>query len=100
MQYKYAILPSKIEGYGVVATSNYKKNEVVGLAIDSNTVNPNITSHLGKWVNHSYNPTCRLHHVNGRYYLVTNRNFWRGEELTSNYNLAPDFIARAKSHYR
>ena len=50
-------------------------------------------------VNHSYFPNCRLQYLKNSYYIITNKNIQKGEEITLNYNKTPWFIANAKNNY-
>jgi SET domain-containing protein len=97
---KFVISKSKIHGLGVIASQRIKKNEIIGPGIEYIFfVIPNITSHLGKWVNHSYSPTARLVFLEPAYQVVANRDLNIGEEITVNYNTCPWFIKKAQPHY-
>lgn len=43
-----------------------------------------------RWINHSCRPNCEPAEVEGRIYIQTRRQIWRGEELTFNYGLFSD----------
>ena len=43
-----------------------------------------------RWINHSCRPNCEPVEVDGRIYIQTRRQVWRGEELTFNYGLVSD----------
>jgi uncharacterized protein len=43
-----------------------------------------------RWINHSCRPNCEPVEVDGRVFIQTRRQVWRGEELTFNYGLVSD----------
>ncbi len=43
-----------------------------------------------RWINHSCRPNCEPVEENGRIFIQTRRQVWRGEELTFNYGLVSD----------
>jgi len=43
-----------------------------------------------RWINHSCRPNCEPLEVDGRIFIQTRRQVWRGEELTFNYGLVSD----------
>jgi SET domain-containing protein len=43
-----------------------------------------------RWINHSCKPNCEPVEENGRIFIHTRRQVWRGEELTFNYGLVSD----------
>jgi SET domain-containing protein len=43
-----------------------------------------------RWINHSCRPNCEPVEVDGRIFIKTRRQVWRGEELTFNYGLVSD----------
>ena len=63
---------------------------------------PYITSDLGQWLNHSYNPNSIVHYneKNNKYYIVAIKDINKDEEITINYNSTPWFIEKAKSDYK
>lgn len=88
---------SKIDGVGVFTTKLIKKNTYI-INIIENDINYNI-SHLGKKVNHSWNPNCRLIQNKNKWDLYSIKTIYPNEELTANYDLNPDFLTKSKSYY-
>ena len=43
-----------------------------------------------RWINHSCRPNCEPVEVDGRIFIQTRRQVWRGEELTFDYGLVSD----------
>jgi len=95
---KYKPLPnnltikkSKIEGLGLFATKDIKKNINLGMMriiIEPNEV---IRTPLGGFINHNNKPNCIKAKesciYDERIYLVTNRLIKKGEELTVKYTM-------------
>ena len=86
------ISPSQIHGNGVHATRSFKKNQRIFVAILPNR----IVTDYGRNVN------CRLEleKINRRYWVVTNKVILTNQEITLNYNDAPDFIIRANPSWK
>jgi uncharacterized protein len=43
-----------------------------------------------RWINHSCRPNCEPDQVDGRIFIKTRRQVWKGEELTFDYGLVSD----------
>lgn len=87
------IKDSGIDGLGVVATSIFKSNTVLGIVHIANKNFPHgyIRTALGAFYNHSENPNCIVldgfwHQIKVKY-LVTQDNINIGDELTAKYSL-------------
>jgi len=94
-----AIKNSKIHGAGVFATKNYRANEFVFMAI---TRDKKITP-MGSKINHCPSTSKKMNTK-----LVRRSDGWwvktivpvdADEELTTDYNETPDFIAKAEPRY-
>lgn len=88
---KYYVDDSEIQGKGVFAKNDLKKDDVIGLlhVIKIPKFDYNFTE-LGKMHNHSKNPNCHNVLIGNKRYLVASRNINQGEELTTDYTLQPD----------
>lgn len=97
----YKLQKSNIDGFGLFANMNIKKNEIIGIAIYFLLGIPHITQDFGKWINHSYKPNSKLVYSEktNKYYIVAIKNIKINEEITANYNDTPWFIQKAKSYY-
>jgi hypothetical protein len=84
---------SKIEGVGLIATRNFDKGTVLGIAHIANKNFPHgyIRTALGAFYNHNNNPNCKT--MNGFWhqipvkYLVTIKKIQPNDELTAEYSL-------------
>ena len=84
---------SGIDGLGVVATRDFKKDIVLGIVHIRNKNFPHgfIRTALGAFYNHNDNPNCVV--LNGYWhqipvkYLVTSKDIKEGDELTAKYSL-------------
>jgi SET domain-containing protein len=95
---KYKPLPktltikeSNIEGLGLFATKDIKKNTNLGMMHYITEFSEIIRTPLGGFINHSNKPNCIKEKENliyeERTYLITNRLIKKGEELTVKYTM-------------
>ena len=95
---KYKPLPdsltikkSDIEGLGIFATKDIKKNTNLGMMHYISEFNNIIRTPLGGFINHNNKPNCIKAKesciYDERIYLVTNRLIKKGEELTVKYTM-------------
>ena len=84
---------SGIDGLGVVATRDFKKDIVLGIVHIRNKNFPHgfIRTALGAFYNHNDNPNCVVldgywHQIPVKY-LVTKKDIKKDEELTARYSL-------------
>jgi len=95
---KYKPLPntitikeSDIEGLGLFATKDIKKNTNLGMMHYITEFSEVIRTPLGGFVNHSNKPNCIKEKEDliyeERTYLITNRLIKKGEELTVKYTM-------------
>jgi len=96
---KYRPLPdsltikkSDIEGLGIFATKDIKKNTNLGMMhYITNEYKNIIRTPLGGFINHSNKPNCIKEKEDFIYYeqtnLITNRLIKKGEELTVKYTM-------------
>lgn len=91
----YRIDVSEIEGLGAFANVPFKANELIGRGVDIVNIMLQVT-HLGSYVNHSENANMELrrNNIDEKYYLYAIRDIEVDEELTLNYNTAPNIIKR------
>ena len=77
---------SKIEGYGIFANDNLKKDLDLGTThIKVPMIIGLIRTPLGGFINHSDKPNCQKIEVDNKWYLQTLRDIKKGEELTLKY---------------
>jgi len=96
----FTIKKSPIQGKGVFAKQTIKRNQKIGVAIIYRMfMIPEITSHFGKWLNHSSRPNTRLVRRGKEYQIVANRMIKKNEEITVNYDRTPWFIDGAQPEY-
>jgi SET domain-containing protein len=95
---KYKPLPntltikeSDIEGLGLFATKDIKKNTNLGMMHYITEFSEVIRTPLGGFINHSNKPNCIKEKEDliyeERTYLITNRLIKKGEELTVKYTM-------------
>ena len=75
---------SDIEGFGIFAIDDIKKQTNLGLShliLDEEI----IRTPLGGFYNHSDNPNCRKVEIDGKFYLHTIRDIKNGEDITVKY---------------
>ena len=75
---------SEIEGFGIFAIDDIKKQTNLGLShliLDEEI----IRTPLGGFINHSDNPNCQKVETDNKFYLHTITNIKNGEELTLKY---------------
>ena len=75
---------SEIEGFGIFAVDDIKKQTNLGLShliLDEEI----IRTPLGGFINHSDNPNCQKVETNNKFYLHTITDVKNGEELTLKY---------------
>ena len=84
---------SGIDGLGVFATKDFKKDIVLGIVHVANKNFPHghIRTALGAFYNHNDNPNCVVldgywHQIPVKY-LVTSKDIKEGDELTAKYSL-------------
>jgi len=91
LEKKYYVDKSDIQGHGVFAKDDMKKNDIVGLLHVIKKLGSDYDfTELGRMHNHSDNPTCHNLLKNNKRYLVASKDLRRGEELTTDYRLQPD----------
>ena len=91
---KYKPLPetvtinkSMIEGLGLFATKDIKKNTNLGMMHLITEAKEVIRTPLGGFINHALKPNCELVENGNQYILRTLRNILPNEELTVRYSL-------------
>lgn len=86
---KMYIDDSPIHGKGVFLKLDMPKGTNLGMAQERVPDGYKIST-LGKYHNHSYDPTCDNKMVGNKRYLVTNKNLKAGDEITVDYTFQPD----------
>lgn len=95
----FIVRKSFIHGVGAFPNKPINKNEKIDIAITYTYIfRPNIT-YFASFINHSYQPSCRLEYFNKVYYVVANYPINVYDEITLNYNTTPWYIENAKKHY-
>tara|TARA_R100001594_G_scaffold58040_1_gene92042 strand:- start:1741 stop:2118 length:378 start_codon:yes stop_codon:yes gene_type:complete len=102
---KYSISKSSIDGLGAIASKNIKKGELIGTAFDNEEAinfdrNPDKTHNdtrtiLGKYLNHQDSENSIQKSENNSLNVYANKDIKKGEEITINYNKAPDYVKAA-----
>lgn len=99
---KYYLETSPIHGRGMFTNVPIQKGDVIEVAVehDDNSY-PYVNNYFGKWINHSYYPTCELKQSpkDGNYYVKSLKYLQPDIEITCNYNDTPDFIEGPKDCY-
>jgi len=96
---KLILADSPIEGIGIFARVPINKYELLGLAHIRHLTHGHKITTLGKFHNHSTNPTC-INILDGdERWLVASRDISPGEEITVDYRLQPDLQQPQESWY-
>lgn len=90
MNNDYYIARSKIHEYGVFSKIESQINTKLFKAIANNR---RITP-TGAKVNHCWNPNTVLRQYDDGWWLVSSKNIKIGDEITTNYQYTPNFIAK------
>ena len=104
-QKNYIIKKSNINGVGIFANTNIKKDNLIDLVftqkLDSNNkLYSDITQYFGSKLNHCYiNNNAYLKNIDNKFYLYAKKNIQLGNEITVNYNNTPNTIKKAEKHY-
>jgi hypothetical protein len=85
---KYKIGKSKIEGAGkgLLVKKAYREGEIIGLA----HIDDQPATSIGKFHNHSEEPTAGSIKIDNRRYLVAMRDLEPGDEITTDYRQQPE----------
>jgi hypothetical protein len=85
---KYKIGKSKIEGAGkgLLVKKAYREGEIIGLA----HIDDQPATSIGKFHNHSEEPTAGSIQIDNRRYLVAMRDLEPGDEITTDYRQQPE----------
>jgi len=95
---KFSIGKSDINGKGVFASKDFKKGELVGMAVTdetavTDTVNfRDARTELGKYLNHQNKENAALKSENNTLNIYTNIPIKKGDEITVNYKKGPNYI--------
>ena len=96
-KYDFKISDSKIHGQGLFANCDIKKEAIIMEAVNImrlpilNRPDLEITDNF-MFVNHSEKPNTAFIRLGTNYYLLSNKDIEKGEELTVNYEMLPWFI--------
>ncbi len=85
----YVLLPSRIHGTGAFLARRVLPGESIGVSHTLGIRSWEATE-LGRFHNHSKQPTASNHQVERSRYLVANRTLEPGDEVTVDYTLQPD----------
>ena len=95
---KYNVKKSDINGKGVFASKNFKKGELVGIAVtDEEAVTDtknfrDARTKLGKYLNHQSKENAALKSENNTLNIYTKADIKKGDEITVNYKKGPNYI--------
>ena len=95
---KYSIEKSDIQGKGVFASKNFKKGELVGMAVTDEEAVTDVVNFrdartdLGKYLNHQNKENAALKSENNTLIIYTNVPIRKDEEITVNYKKGPNYI--------
>ena len=95
---KFVVKESDINGKGVFASKDFKKGELVGIAVtDEEAVKPSpvfrdARTELGKYLNHQNKENAALKSENNTLNIYTKSPIKKGEEITVNYQKGPNYI--------
>tara|TARA_R110000744_G_scaffold286448_1_gene397741 strand:+ start:375 stop:731 length:357 start_codon:yes stop_codon:yes gene_type:complete len=95
---KFSVGKSDINGKGVFASKNFKKGELVGMAVtDEEAVTDtknfrDARTELGKYLNHQNKENAALKSEDNTLNIYTNVPINEGEEITVNYQKGPNYI--------
>jgi len=98
MNKPYKIGKSNIEGQGLIAATDLKPGDLIGLSHSGGE----IASEIGQYYNHSDTPNAVSALVGNDRYLIASDNISMGGEITVNYRLQPeleqpeDFMVKAQ----
>ncbi len=96
---KWYISPSSIHGKGVFANQDIPTGSSIGTIVTTRVGAEPMITQMGSTLNHgdSANGSMELSAMgNDRYDLIAKKDIKAGSEITVNYNIGPDFIARPK----
>lgn len=104
----FYISKSDIEGVGVFTKRKINKNTTIGIVMKNKISTnfffiPDITSDLGRFINHSYTPNCYLSYDNKnyQYFIKSSKKIPINTELTLNYNInKPVLIEGSRDYYK
>jgi hypothetical protein len=95
-QEHFSIKPSIIQGVGLFAYQNYKPNTRLFKAIDNNQK----VTYLGSKINHCDKPNTYLLWEPNGWFVYSNRNIKKDEELIIDYNHTPNFIKKPNAEWK
>jgi len=98
----YYIDNSKIHGKGVFINRDLYEGSKIGKVIDYHyLIFPYVTNFLGKWINHSDKPNCKIFYDNEKkiYNLYTIQDLKRDSELLMDYNQTPWYILKPEENF-
>jgi len=93
----YNISKSNIAGIGVIANKDFKKGDFIESAFDDESLIPNADTrtNFGKSLNHQKNCNANQKSENNKLNVYACKNIKKGEEITINYNNAPEYVRTA-----
>ena len=96
----FDIRNSQVAGVGVFAVRDHEPDEKLFLAIlKDQTVEPTLGSKINHCPPTSKKLNSRVKKIGDEWFVVSNRAIKKGEEITSDYNDTPDFIAKPDSNW-
>ena len=98
----YYIDNSKIHGKGIFINRDLNEGSKIGKVIDYHyLIFPYVTNFLGKWINHSNKPNCKIFYDNENkiYNLYTIQDLKKNSELLMDYNQTPWYILKPEEDF-
>ena len=95
---KYSVKKSDIQGKGVFASKNFKKGELVGMAVtDEEALKPSTTfrdarTKLGRYLNHQKKHNASLKSENNTLNIYAVNDIGKDDEITVDYSKGPNYI--------
>ena len=95
---KYNVGKSDINGKGVFASKDFKKGELVGMAVtDEEAVTDTINfrdarTDLGRYLNHQNKHNASLKSENNTLNIYTESAINKGDEITVDYSKGPNYV--------
>ena len=93
----YSIKKSKIAGIGVIADKNFKKGELIDIAIEKEDLitKADTRTNFGKSLNHQKQCNANQKSEKNMLNVYAGKDITAGEEVTIDYNKAPWYVRAA-----
>jgi SET domain-containing protein len=99
-QESFEIRKSQVEGVGVFAIKNHKPNEKLFLGIYSDKkIEPNLGGKINHCPSTSKKHNSRIEKIGDEWFVISNKDILKGEEITTDYNNTPYFISKPDKNW-